>query len=226
MWTEAQWMLLAATTAALAATAPGCSKDESKPQSTPAPSAVAAPTPSAIPAPPPAASSAPAPVASASAPVHDCPKGTVGDGTFAKPCEAKGGARMMEVTWTGKMDEKGPSFRVTNKSTSPILYGKIAVYFYDKAGKQLDAVDPSASAPKPRPYHTCSGAMFGGVMNAGEKAVITFSCVSKRNVPEGVAAIEAEMQTVGFADSNGKTIEYYWRNSDLAPDTRKKSGKK
>ena len=32
---------------------------------------------------------------------------------------------MMEVTWTGKMTDTGPSFRVVNKSPSVILYGKI-----------------------------------------------------------------------------------------------------
>ena len=131
---------------------------------------------------------------------------------------------MMEVTWTGKMDDKGPSFRVINKSPSVILYGKIMVYFYDKAGKQLEVKE--TGSPTGKPFHSCAGNMFGGVMKAAEKAVITFSCVGKQNVPEGAAAIEAEMQMVGFSDPTEKKSEYYWRNPDLAPDVRKKGGVK
>jgi hypothetical protein len=137
---------------------------------------------------------------------------------------------MMEVAWTGKMDDKGPSFRVVNKSPSTILYGRIAVYFYDKSGKQLDAVssDPAAAGDggKARPFHSCGGNMFQGVMKPAEKAVITFSCVGKSDVPAGATAIEAEMQWVGFADASEKKVDAYWRNADLTPDVRKKGGVK
>ena len=201
----------------------GCSKEETAPRATPSASAAADPAPSAPPATP-----ASAPAASATAPVvaHDCPKGSSGEGSFNKPCEAKGAARLMEITWTGKTDDKGPSFRVTNKSSLVILHGKIAVYFYDKAGKQLEVPDDSVSPPKTLPYRTCSGNMFGGVMKAGEKAVLTFSCVGKKYVPEGTASIEAEMQSVGFADPSEKRVDFYWRNADLIPDVRKRGGVK
>lgn len=132
----------------------------------------------------------------------------------------------MEATWTGKTDDKGPHFRVTNKSPLVILYGKIAVYFYDKAGKQLDVQDTAATPPKSVPYRSCSGNIFGGVMKAGEKAVLTFSCVKKEHVPEGTATIEAELQTVGFSDPSEKKVDFYWANHDLAPDARKKGGVK
>jgi pyruvate/2-oxoglutarate dehydrogenase complex dihydrolipoamide acyltransferase (E2) component len=197
----------------------GCDKEEqsatatnSAAASAPAPSA---PTPSA-PAP---SASAPAP----SVPLHDCPAGSSGDASLAKPCDAKGAARMMEVTWTGKMTDTGPSFRVVNKSPSVILYGKMVAYFYDKAGKQLDVKD---SAGKTHPHHTCLGNLFGGVMKPAEKAVITFSCVKKDTAPEGTAQIEAEMETVGFADATEKKSEWFWRNKDLTPDTRPKGGVK
>lgn len=173
-----------------------------------APSASAAPTASASAAPPPDRS--------------DCPKGSSGPGTFDKPCLAKGASRMMEVVYTGKTDDKGPQFRVTNKSPSVILYGKIAVYFYDKAGKQLDVKDSSGKA---HPFETCGGNIFGGVMKVNEKAVITFSCVKKDSVPEGTAAIEGEMEMVGFTTDEKKS-DFYWRNPDLVPDARKKGGVK
>jgi hypothetical protein len=199
----------------------GCSKDDSTPR--PATSADAEP---AVTAEASAPSSAPTPSATAAAPPHDCPKGSSGEGSFAKPCEAKGNARLMEVAWTGKTDDKGPHFRVTNKAAQVILYGKIAVYFYDKAGKQLDVPDDSVTPAKTVPFRTCSGNFFGGVMKAGEKAVLTFSCVAKKHVPEGTAAIEAEMQSVGFADATEKKADSYWRNNDLTPDVRKKGGVK
>jgi hypothetical protein len=205
---------LLATVAILALV--GCSKDESPPA--PAPSASAAPPPSATaPPPPPAPSAAPEPP-------HDCPTGSSGPGSFTKPCDATGSARMMDVKWK-KTDDKGPSFAITNKSKLVIVYGKIAVYFYDKAGKQLDVQDDS-TPPKARPYHTCSGKFFGGPMNAGEKAVLTFSCVPKSVVPDGTATVEAEMQMVGYGDATGKKIDFYWRNNDLAPDARPKGGVK
>jgi hypothetical protein len=213
-----------------AVTAGGCSKDESKTGAAPSASASAATAPSAAPS---AAASAATTTTTASAtatasgaPRSDCPKDSSGEGTFAKPCEAKGKARMMEVAWTGKTDDKGPFFRVTNKSPHVILYGKIAVYFYDKAGKQLEVTDSAADPPKKVPYRTCSGNMFGGVMKVSEKAVLQFSCVKKEHVPEGTAAIEAEMLSVGFSDATEKKVDFYWSNPELAPDARKKGGAK
>lgn len=214
--------------AALATAGMGCSKDppaggagsasasaSATAAPTGAPSASAAATPSA----------APSAASGSTAVTLECPKGSTGEGSFVKPCEAKGKDRQMEVTWNGKIDDKGPYFRVTNKAAHTVLYGKIAVYFYDKAGKQLDVQDTAATPPKAVPYRTCSGNMFSGVMKPAEKAVLTFSCVKKEHVPEGTAAIEAEMQMVGFADSTEKHVDSYWRNNDLSPDARKKGAK-
>jgi hypothetical protein len=190
----------------------GCQEDPPPPKPT-------------VPSSAPVASVKPPPSATASAaaepePQHDCPQGSTGPGSFDKPCEAKGSARLMEVAWTGKMTDAGPTFRVTNKSTLPILYGTIAAYFYDKQGKQLTVT----SGGKPRPKQVCSGKIFAGVMKPAEKAVLTFSCVKKDHVPEGTTAIEAEIHTVGFSDEAGTKTEFYWRNEGLAPDTRKKGG--
>ena len=207
--------------AAVAVSVLSCSKEEPKPEAAPVRSA-AKPAQSA---PPPVAEKPPAPVPST--PAIECPSGSKGEGTLNNPCEATGTARMMDVAWTGKTDDKGPFFKVTNKSKSVILYGKIAVYFYDKAGKQLDVPPASgASDAKAKPFHTCSGNMFGGVMKAGEKAVVQFSCVKKERVPEEAKTIEAEMQMVGFTDAGEKTVESYWRNNDLTPEVRKKGGVK
>lgn len=172
------------------------------------------------------ASATPAPIASAP-PHSDCPKDSSGGGTLDQPCAGKGGARMMDVKWTGKTDDKGPSFAVTNKSPRPILYGKIAVYFYDKDGKQLEVKNLAAPDAKPLHYLVCAGSnLFSGIMKVNEKATLTFSCVKKEHVPEGTTAIEGEMVTVGFADESEKKSELYWSNKDLAPDARPKGGVK
>jgi hypothetical protein len=179
-------------------------------------------------APPAATMSAVAPVPPPppppAAPRSDCPEGSSGEGTLAAPCEAKDTSRQMEVIWNGKTDDKGPFFKVNSKAKKTILYGKVLVYFYDKAGKQLEVKDEDG---KGHPYKSCSGnTIFSGVMKAAEKAVIQFSCVQKKHVPEGTAAIEAEMQMVGFADASEKKNEYYWRNTELTPDVRPKGGVK
>jgi hypothetical protein len=177
-----------------------------------------------------AVSAAPAatPSATASAspppPRSDCPKGSAGPGTFDQPCEAKGAVRLMTAESTGKNDDKGsPQFRIVNKHSATILYGKVTAYFYDKAGKQLESKDASG---KGRQHIGCGGNIFGGVMKPNEKAVVSFSCVKKDDLPEGTATIEAEISMVGFADSTEKKSEFYWKNDDLTPDTRKKGGVK
>ena len=202
----------------------GCKDEEKKTDTTAASASAATAAPSAS-----AASSAAAtPSASASAepvePPHDCPEKSTGPGSFTKPCEAKGSERMMDVKWT-KTTNDGPNFSITNKSQKlVILYGRIGVYYYDKAGKQLEIKEEQG---KTRAFHTCSGNFFGGPMNPKEKATLTFSCVPKKIVPDGTVTVEAEMQMVGFADAaTGKKVDFYWRNQDLTPDARPKGGVK
>lgn len=216
MRTATRWVLTWMT-AALAVMAFGCEQEAAKPAPAPAKTVEAKPAPTPAPAPTPP----PAPVLRT-----DCPEGSSGEGTFDNPCKGSQAARLMEVEWTKKMDDKGPSFRVINTSPKTILYGKIAVYYYDKAGKQLESAKKSDDSAKSRPYDTCSGNIFAGVMKPKEKAVITFSCIKKDDVPEGTDAIEAEMVMVGFADATDKSNEYYWRNDDLAPDERPKGAGK
>jgi hypothetical protein len=199
----------------------GCSKDEAAADAAAAPSA-SAPAPSTV------ASVAPTPSASASAAPevqHDCPTGSTGLGSFGKPCEAKGAVRMVEISWNGKSDTNGsPTFNVKSKSTKKINYGRVAVYFYDKAGKQIDVKESVEGSDKVHAFHTCSGRLFAGVLDAGEKAAYNFSCVQKKDVPDGVASMEAEAQIVGFAADDGKKIDFYWKNADLTPEQRAKGG--
>ena len=192
----------------------GC--DEKAATDTPAPpsASVAAVTP---PAPAPAPTPLPPPK-----PRDDCPEGSSGIGTLGEPCLGRGDARMMEVKYTGKTTDEGPKFSVTNKSKKAILYGSVAAYFYDKAGKQLQVT----ASGKPRPMQLCSGNVFAGAVKPDEKIFVFFSCVKKDHVPAGTAAIEAEVRTVGFADEAGTKNDFYWSNPDLVPDERPKGGLK
>ena len=131
-----------------------------------------------------------------------------------------GDSRMMVVKYTGKTTDKGPKFSVTNKTKMPILHGTIVVYFYDKAGKQLEVTGTG----EPRPKQRCAGNIFAGQVNPDEKIYVFFSCVSKKHIPENTETIEAEIERVGFADESGKRNEFYWKNEDLTPDERPKGG--
>jgi len=190
----------------------GCEEEAAK-KPTPAPSASVAAV-----APPPAATSAEPPPKPK--PREDCPEGSSGMGTLAEPCLGSGASRMMELKYTGKTTDEGPKFSVTNKSKKPILFGSVAAYFYDKAGKQLEVT----AAGKPRPMQLCSGNIFAGVVKPDEKIFMFFSCVKKAHVPEATVTIEGEVRTVGFADEAGSKNEFYWSNPELVPDARPKGG--
>ncbi len=200
----------------LAAFLTGCPE---KPTGTESAAASSAPATTAAPAPPP---SKPAPKAEPLKPRDDCPEGSAGPGTFKQPCDAKGDVRIMDVKWTKKISDAGPTFSVQSKAKKVILFGAIVVYFYDKDGKQLELKVGDKTQKKQR----CTGRIFAGVMKPNEKATLTFSCVKKSHVPEGTETIEGEMQMVGFADASGKKTDYYWRNDDIAPEDRPKGGVK
>ncbi len=162
----------------------------------------------------------PAPAPEPPKPREDCPEGSSGIGTTDKPCLASGDSRMMDVQYSGKTTEQGPKFSVTNKTKKSILYGSVAVYFYDKKGKQLEVTHGG----KPRPMQLCSGNIFAGAVKPEEKIWVFFSCVGKDVVPEGTKTIEAEARMVGFADEAGEKNDFYWSNPDLIPDERPKGG--
>lgn len=134
---------------------------------------------------------------------------------------------MVELAWNGKSDASGaPSFKTNSKATKAVLYGRIAVYFYDKAGTQIDVKEAVEGSDKTHAYHVCSGNVFAGGLNPAEKAVYNFSCMKKSNIPDGMVSMEAEAVVVGFADAAIKKNEFYWKNADLAPEARPKGGVK
>ena len=190
----------------------GCSKE---PTEAPAPAKPSATAVASAPPPPP-------PKVEPPKPREDCPEGSSGLGTAAEPCKGSGDSRMMEVKYTGKTTDEGPKFSVTNLTKKPILYGSVAVYFYDKKGKQLEVT----AGGKPRPMQICSGNIFAGAVKPEEKIFVFFSCVKKAYVPEGTAAIEAEVKGVAFTDESGTKNDLYWTNMDLVPDARPKGGLK
>jgi len=180
----------------------------------------------------PAATSPPPPTVSAPAtatapvatvvekkPARPCPDRSAGVGTLDDPCKATGKTRIMDVTAGKKVGDKGPTFKIVNNAKDQIQYGKIVVYFYDKAGKQMDL----GGGDKPRRKLSCAGNIFGGPVKPAEKIFVNFSCVKKEDVPKGATTIEGEVQTVGFTDESGQ-IDSYWRNDDLVPDNRPKGG--
>ena len=185
-------------------------------------SATATSTATAEAVPPPTATASASAVEEEAKPSHPCPEGSEGEGTRKDPCVASGTARIMEVTWMNKITDKGPKFRVKSKAKVPILYGDVRVYFYDAAGKQLE-VDV---AGKKKKSVQCAGNIFAGTVKPAESVALFFSCASKKIVPEGATAIEAELRMAGFPDPSGKKSDTFWRNDDLTPDDRPKGGVK
>ena len=133
-----------------------------------------APSPSASATPPPSASAPGAAVGERTAPrsvrapepPHDCPTGSAGPGSFTKPCDAKGSSRMMD----GEVEEDGRQRAILRHhqqvAAGRSCYGKIAVYFYDKAGKQLD-VRTTARRPSPARTTRARASSSAGVMHPG-----------------------------------------------------------
>jgi hypothetical protein len=66
-----------------------------------------------------------------------------GTGTFFEKCDckAKPPAVPLKAKYAGKRSSffKQPEFEVTNTTDKPIHWGSVAIYYYDKAGKQLEA---------------------------------------------------------------------------------------
>jgi hypothetical protein len=209
-----QWIRCAFGIATFGVCFASCEKEAAKP-APPATSSVAA---AASTPPAPAPVPAPSTTAAEKKPVYPCPDRSAGGGTFDDPCKAKGKTRLMDVSATTKIGDKGPTFKIINNAKHDVLYGKIVVYFYDKAHKQIDA-----PGDKPRHRLMCAGNIFGGVVKPGEKIFMNFSCVKKDDVPKGVVAIEGEIQTVGVTE-DGTKIDSYWRNDDLVPEDRPKGG--
>lgn len=180
--------------------------------------------PPAQPAATPAQTSTPPPVASvAKEPPHDCPEGSSGEGSSNKPCEAHGPERAIDVDFD-KFTDNGPQLKLANKTKKTILWGKLIVYFYDKAGKQLEVKDATG---KSKPNKVAMGKIFGGPLKPEEKNVrLTFSDVKKSDVPDGATRAEGELEKVGFADDSGEKVDFYWKNDDLVPAERAKGGLK
>jgi hypothetical protein len=112
----------------------------------------------------------------------------------------------MKVRWT-KTDDKGPSFNIKNVGPTTIVNRKIAGTSTTRPASN-STCPTRAATPKPKKFHTCSGNFFQGVMKPAESAVLTFSCVTKKDIPDGSATIAAEMQMVGFADAKEKKIDF------------------
>src|SRR5687767_15970776 len=82
----------------------GCESEPKKEAAAEKPSAAAsAPTPTPTPTPPPPPK-----------PREDCPECSSGIGTSAEPCKGSVESRMMEVTYTGKITDEAPKFKVKN----------------------------------------------------------------------------------------------------------------
>jgi hypothetical protein len=187
----------------------------------------------------PAAASAAAPLASASAtptaaasatgaPAADSickKKGLEGDGTFFKPCTLK--TPVLTATWTGKIVDEGAVFDVDNAWPEKIDWATVAVYYYDKADKQLEAETKDKRKFK---RHYASGGIFKDltgkmVILAPGKSQVVLG-FKKADMPKDVAAIEVEVMGLGWDERVGQNGEAFFRYEGAFPEERPRGGLK
>jgi hypothetical protein len=149
-----------------------------------------------------------------------CPPGSSGKGTPHEPCLGKG--RWLKSAWTGKLDEPGALFRVTNTLDRRIEFETVHVYYYDRAGHRL---------PVRLPGEPASAAAHESTNTAGELFQINpqetkevYLGLPKRAIPRGTAKVEAEFPRLGFRPEGKDLPLGYWFNDSLIVTERPLGG--
>lgn len=185
-----------------------------------APLASASAAPSASAPAPPAAPTATEDASASATPAapNPCePLGLQGDGSMKSPCKLEG-TPPITAKWTGQykpdFDGEKPSFTVTSTLSVPVNWGNIAIYYYDKNGKQLEVTDKGRTLKK---YW-----VSGGLLQIGAKETKEMTMgFTKDKAPEGTASIEVEIEGYGWTDRQPVT---FFENPDLGHDERPKGG--
>ncbi len=146
--------------------------------------------------------------------------GCKGEGTFFKPCSCKDKAQPvpLEVKYTGKYSDffKQPEWEVTNKTDKDIHWASAAVYYYDKAGKQLEAQIKDKTYKASR----VNGSNFTLKPKETKKITIGFK---KDTEPKGIDSMEVVFDGWCFGVYKDKSSHLCIKN-ERAPEERPKSG--
>jgi hypothetical protein len=146
--------------------------------------------------------------------------GCTGEGTFFDMCDCKAKPQTapFKAKWSGKYSDffKQPEFEVTNTTDKDIHWGSVAVYYYDKAGKQLET-DIKGTKYK-------SGRENGSTMSLKPNETKTMTMgFKKESEPKGIDTIEVVFDGWCFGKYDDKASHLCVR-VEKAPEERAKSG--
>lgn len=151
-----------------------------------------------------------------------------GDGSFFKMCDCKATPQEVpfEAKYTGKYHSffKQPEWEVTNKTDKDIHWASANVYYYDKAGKQLEAtVKDKKDASKDRKFksYRINGSNFTLKPKETKKITIGFA---QENAPAGAASLEVVFDGWCYG-TNADKASHLCISGEKSPDERARSGK-
>jgi len=151
-----------------------------------------------------------------------------GDGSFFQKCDCKAAPQDVpfEAKYTGKYHSffKQPEWDVTNKTDKDINWASANVYYYDKAGKQLEAtVKDKKDASKDRKFksYRVNGSNFTLKPKETKKITIGFM---QENAPAGAASLEVVFDGWCYGASADKE-SHLCINVERSPDERARAGK-
>ena len=145
--------------------------------------------------------------------------GCAGDGSFGKMCDCKDkpAASPFTVKATGKKVGGRPEWEVTNTSDKPTHWASLAVYYYDREGKQLTAESPNGKFRVGRE----NGSTF--TLKAKETRKIGAGFSDKLE-PKGTTSTELVVDGWCYGTYEDKASHVCIRNAK-APDDRARAGR-
>ncbi|MBX3198482.1 MAG: hypothetical protein KF894_10150 [Labilithrix sp.] len=205
-------MFLAGALTLMTIATAGCKKKEDASELAPKPSAAETVTTSA---------SAPEPKAAAAAAGGDskcAALGCSGTGTFFDRCGCAAKPQPVPLTAkpTGKYTFNQPEWEVTNTTDKDLHWASAVVYYYDKAGNQLESVI------KDKPYKASrmNGSSFTLKPNETKKVTIGFK---KESEPRGAASMEIVFDGWCYGAYKDES-SHLCISAGRAPDERARSG--
>lgn len=146
--------------------------------------------------------------------------GCTGEGTFFEMCDCKTKPQPVPFAakYSGKYSSffKQPEWQITNTTDKDLHWGSAAVYYYDKAGKQLEA----KINDKPYTASRVNGSNLTLKPNETKTIHIGFKQDSE---PKGVASMEIVFDGWCYGKYDDKSTHQCMR-IERAPDQRARSG--
>ena len=146
--------------------------------------------------------------------------GCTGEGSFSKMCDCKAKPQPapFAVKYAGKYSSffEEPEWQITNTTDKDIHWGSAAVYYYDKAGKQLEA----KFGEKTLKAYRVNGSNLSLKPNQTKTINLGFK---QGDEPKGIGSMEVVFDGWCYGKYDDKRSHHCIRN-ERAPDERARSG--